>query len=75
MCTNNQWKFIALKLPDIYPNDISSIIKNLDPTKTHGFDNISIKMIQIFGESIAFPLKLIFKTTLKKIQIIKNQQM
>ena len=64
-----------LKLPDIYPNDISSITKNLDPTKTHGFDNISIKMIQIFGESIAFPLKLIFKTTLKKIQIIKNQQM
>ena len=47
-------------------NDISLIIKTLDPRETHGLDNISIKMIQICGESIALPLKLIFETVLKE---------
>ena len=36
-------------------NDISLIIKNLDSNKAHACDNISIKMIQICGESIALP--------------------
>ena len=36
-------------------NDISLIIKNIDLNKAHGCDNISIKMIQICGESIALP--------------------
>ena len=47
-------------------NDISLIIKYLDSNKAHGCDNISIKMIQICGESIAFPLKLLFETALKE---------
>ena len=47
-------------------NDISLIIKNLDSNKAHGCDNISIKMIQICGESIALPLKLLFETALKE---------
>ena len=47
-------------------NDISLIIKNLDSNKAHGCDNISIKIIQICGESIALPLKLLFETALKE---------
>ena len=46
-------------------NDISLKIKTLDPRKAHGFGNISMKMTQICGESVALPLKLIFKTALK----------
>ena len=47
-------------------NDISLTIKNIDSNKAHGCDNISIKMIQICGESIALPLKLLFETALKE---------
>ena len=47
-------------------DDISLIIKNLDSNKAYGCDNISIKMIQICGESIALPLKLLFETALKE---------
>ena len=28
-------------------SDLSEIIKNLNPNKAHGYDNISIKMIQV----------------------------
>ena len=47
-------------------NDISVIIKTLDAEKTHGWDNISIKMIQICGDPIALPLMLEFETALKE---------
>ena len=42
--------------------------------KGNGFHNISIKMIQICGESIVLPLKSIFETALKekKIQIFEK---
>ena len=53
----------------VNPNDISLTIETLDPRKAHNFDNISTKLIQICGESIAFPLKLIFKTGLKEKKI------
>ena len=46
--------------------DILSIIKSLDSSKTHGYDNISIKMIKICRESITIPLKIIFAESLKK---------
>ena len=36
-----------------------------DPNKAHGHDNISIRMIQICGDSIIFPLKLIFETAIR----------
>ena len=39
---------------------ISKIISDLNPNKARGFDNISIKMIQLCGDTIVFPLKLIF---------------
>ena len=46
-------------------SDLSKIIKNLNPNKAHGHDNISIKMIQICGESIIHPLKLLFESAIR----------
>ena len=46
--------------------DILLIIKNLDSSKAHGWDNISIKMIIICGESITVPLKITFEQSLKE---------
>ena len=40
--------------------DIFATMKNLNPSKVHGWDNISIRMIQLCGKSIAFLLKLPF---------------
>ena len=47
-------------------SDILSIIKALDSTKPHGYDNLSIRMIKICSESITLPLKIIFQESLKK---------
>ena len=47
-------------------NDISLIIKYIDSNKVHGCGKIPIKMIQICGESIALPLKLLSETALKE---------
>ena len=46
--------------------DILSIINSLNPSKAHGYDNISIKMIKICNESVTIPLKIIFEESLKK---------
>ena len=46
-------------------SELSKIIKDLNPNKSHGHDNISIKMIQICGETIIIPLKLIFDSAIK----------
>ena len=46
--------------------DISLIIKKLDPAKAHGCDNISIVMIKICGESCTIPLRIIFGWSLKE---------
>ena len=46
----------------ISDQDLSAIIKNLNPNKAHGHDNISIKMIQICGDTIIPPLKMIFES-------------
>ena len=43
-------------------NDIAKILKNLNPSKAHGFDMISIRMLKICGDSILKPLELIFKS-------------
>ena len=50
-------------------SDISLIIKTLDAKKTHGWDNISGKMIQVCGDPIALPLMLVFETALKEKKI------
>ena len=46
-------------------SDITSIIKSLKPIKAHVADNISIRMIQLCGDSITLPLTLIFKFSLR----------
>ena len=46
--------------------DILSIIKSLDSSKSHEYDNISMKMIKIYSESVTVPLKIIFEESLKK---------
>ena len=55
-------------LSSLEPNetDIFPIIKNLDPNKSHGWDNLSIKMIKLCGKSITYPLKLIFEASLQE---------
>ena len=45
----------------ITEKDILGIIKSLDPNKSHGWDNILIKMIKMCGESLASPLKIILE--------------
>ena len=46
-------------------DDIFAIIKNLNPNKSHGWDDISIRMIKLCGKSIVYPLKLIFEASLQ----------
>ena len=41
----------------INENDISTIIRNLDPNKSHGWDNLLVKMIKLCDDSLIFPLK------------------
>ena len=47
-------------------NDILAIITTLDPNKAHGCDNIYIKMIKIYSQSLTLPLKIIFEHSIKK---------
>ena len=45
--------------------DLSRMIKDLNPNKAHGHDNISIKMIQICEDTIIPQLKMIFELAIK----------
>ena len=56
--------FFILRFP-FTKDDISKIIKNLNPNKAHDFDMISIRMLKICGDSILKPLELIFKSCLE----------
>ena len=47
-------------------SDILSIIKSLDSTKAHGYDNLSIRMIKMCSESTTLSLKIIFQESLKR---------
>ena len=51
--------------------DILLIIRSLDSSKAHGWDNISIKMIKICGEPITVSLKIIFEQSLKKKKFLE----
>ena len=53
---------VRLDNVEINENDILSIIKNLNASKAHGWHKISIIMIKLCGKTIAFPLKLIFRS-------------
>ena len=46
--------------------DYYLIIKKLIPNKAHGWDDIFFRMIKLCGKSIAFPLKLLFQSSLEK---------
>ena len=49
---------------DFTDQDIMDIISNLNLNKAHGYDNISIRILKIFGKSICKPLELIFRNCL-----------
>ena len=55
-----------IKLFHFMEEDISLIIKNLDPAKAHVCDNMSIKMIKICCESLTVSLRIKFKQSLKE---------
>lgn len=46
-------------------DSITGIAKNLKPNKSNGWDNLSIRIIKICGQSIPYPLKLIFIDSLR----------
>ena len=46
----------------IKDDDLLPIIKNLNVNKCRAWDQLAIKMIKTCGDSITFPLKLIFKS-------------
>ena len=41
--------------------------KGLDPSKAHGHDMMSIRMLKIYGDSIYKPLALIFRVCLEHL--------
>ena len=49
----------------INESDISTI-NNLDPSKSHGWDNLSVRMIKLCGDSLIYPLKCIFEGGLQE---------
>ena len=53
-------------------NDITRIIRDLDPNKAPGHDMISIRMLKICGESISKSLEIIFKSCIEKGQLLNE---
>ena len=55
------------KLPtfEICTDNIVEIIKSLDPNKTHGHNEISIRMIKLCASSIAKPLSILVRNCFK----------
>ena len=47
-------------------DDIAKILQNLDPNKAHGHDKISIRMLQLCGNSICKPLALVFQQAMER---------
>ena len=56
-------------------DDITKHIKKLNPNKSHGHDNLSIKIIQMFGQSISKPLFIIYSNCIKQSYFPKNWKM
>ena len=50
---------------DIFKDGITNIILSLDPSKVHGHDGISIRMLKICAFSMSKPLLLLFKHSLE----------
>ena len=49
---------------EIKEDDIRFIIKNVNPKKAHGWDDVSIHMIQLCGKSIVKTAKYLFESSL-----------
>ena len=59
--TNGPLSSVIIKEDDIY-----LLLKHLSPEKAHTWDNISIRMIQLCGKSIAEPLQMSFLSFLEE---------
>ena len=46
---------------DLEDEDIWKIIKTLDINKSHGYDEVSIRMFKLCDKNIVKPLSIIFK--------------
>ena len=51
---------------DFSVEQVSNIIKKLDPNKAHGHDKISQRMLKICGDSIKKPLAITLKNYLNE---------
>ena len=56
-----------LNTVSIKKDDITAIINSSHPTIAHGFDNISIRIIQLCGDFITLPIFEILKSRLSKV--------
>ena len=54
-----------LSTVELSTNHILKILRNLNPSKAHGHDMISIRMLKICDESICKPLSIIFRSCLE----------
>ena len=59
-CTNS-----TIDTFSITRDEINDIITGLNPKKAHGPDDISANMVQLCGDRLSLPLKLIFENILK----------
>ena len=50
---------------DIYKDDITEIIRSLDPNKAYAHDGSFIRMLKLCASSISMPLFLLFKYSLE----------
>ena len=58
--TNGRLASVNIKEDVIY-----LISKNFNPEKAHGWDNISIRMIQLCGKAVVEPLRIFFLSFLE----------
>ena len=74
--SQNQTYITETKLSsfDIQDKDIYKTIKTLDVNKTHGHNEMSIRMLKLCDESIVKPLSIIFKNCIifKKSKCCSN---
>ena len=54
-----------LSAANFFINDTAKILQNLDPNKAHAQDKISIRMLQLCGNSVCKPLELIFQQAME----------
>ena len=46
-------------------NDILKIIRNLDISKAHGFDDMPVRMVKLCDDSLVKPLSIIFQNCIQ----------